>query len=787
MPLTVPAGGQAMRTFHATVPRVRAWTAETPALYTLLLSRRDAEGRVVEATTQRIGFRRVEIVNGELRVNGRRIMIRGVNRHETDPEHGHVVSLASMVHDVELMKQNNINAVRSSHYPNDPRWYELTDRYGLYVIDEANIESHPLTHSESTQIGDTPSWIPAHLARTQAMVERDKNHPSIIIWSLGNEAGHGVVFQTTYRWIKGRDPSRPVQYQPAGEDWYTDIYAPMYTPIAQLLAYADRPPGDKPSRPLIMIEYAHAFGNSEGNLQDYWDAIESRPKLQGGYIWDWVDQGLIRTNARGEPYVLIGHDYHPTLPTDGADLNNGLLAPDRQPHPHLWEVRKVYQPLVFTPADHHVGRFRVRNRLAFRNARDYDLRWSLEADGTEIAAGGLGPLDVPPGDSVAFDVPMANVRPEDHREYFLTISAYTRDSTPGVPAGMRMAWAQFDWTAWVQGTVSPPSDGVVLRLPPRPSAASASWTTTRVGDTLIVVGAGGELRVDAVTGLLTRWRRGGRNLLDRGPVANFWRAPTDNDLGNGMHKWAARWRYAGDSARTTGVTWQRDGDGVVITVRQRLAGIPADLTLTYTARADGDLHVGYDFVPAPESLAALSKIPRVGLSLRIPFAYRTMDWYGRGPQENYQDRWTSAAVGWWHGSVDNQFERYSRPQETGNKTDVRWIALRDRDGYGVMAIADERLSVSAWPFMQEDLDFRSSGSSASGLTEVSDYHGADIPLRDFITLNLDCKQMGVGGDTSWGRPVHEQYQLAPMPYHYGFRLRAVVPADGSVRDLGRRP
>ena len=385
--VTTPARGQATHTFRATVPAVRRWTAETPALYTLLVRRRDAQGRVVEATTQRIGFRRVEIVDGELRVNGQRIMIRGVNRHETDPDHGHVVSMASMVRDVELMKQNNINAVRSSHYPNDPRWYELTDRYGLYVIDEANIESHPLTHSESTQIGNTPSWIPAHLARTQAMVERDKNHPSIIIWSLGNEAGHGVVFETTYRWIKGRDPSRPVQYEPAKEDWYTDLYVPMYTPIEQLLAYADRPPGDKPSRPLIMIEYAHAFGNSEGNLQDYWDAIESRPKLQGGYIWDWVDQGLIRTNARGEPYVLIGHDYHPTLPTDGADLNNGLLTPDRQPHPHLWEVRKVYQPLEFKPVGSAQGILRLRNRLAFVNARAYDLRWTLESDGVEVAAG----------------------------------------------------------------------------------------------------------------------------------------------------------------------------------------------------------------------------------------------------------------------------------------------------------------------------------------------------------------------------------------------------------------
>jgi beta-galactosidase len=345
-----------------------------------------------------------------------------------------------------------------------------------------------------------------------------------------------------------------------------------------------------------------------------------------------------------------------------------------------------------------------------------------------------------------------------------------------------MAWAQFDWTAYpfIVGPSPTPA------MPPR-AETTPTWQIVRTGDTLAITGAGGELRFDAATGRWTRWRHAGRDLLDRGPVANFWRAPTDNDLGNGMHKWAARWKNAGDSARFVSLSWVRQGDSVVVTVHQRPFGVPADLTLSYTVRANGDVHVGYDFVPSTDSLGALSKIPRVGLSFRLPFAYRTMDWFGRGPQENYQDRWTSAAVGWWHGSVDNQFERYSRPQETGNKTGVRWISLRDRDGYGVMAIGDQPLSVSAWPFMQDDLDFRSSGASASGLTEVSDYHGADIPLRDFITLNLDCKQMGVGGDTSWGRQVHEQYQLAPGPYRYGFVLRAVTPEDGSVRDLGRRP
>ena len=340
--LSIEKEQQGTLLFSGTLSDIDSWTAETPRLYTLLIKLLDENDEVVEVLSDQIGFRNVSIANGQLLVNGRPIYIRGVDRHETDPYTGHVVSKERMEQDIRLMKQNNINAVRSSHYPNDPYWYELTDKYGLYVIDEANIESHPLANSGKTQIGNEMSWLPAHLEKTKRMFHRDKNHPSIIIWSLGNEAGWGKVFESTYDWLKEND-ARPVQYEPAELEHYTDIYCPMYPPIGKLEKYAKT----NPDRPAIMIEYAHAMGNSVGNLQDYWDVIEEYPVLQGGFIWDWVDQSLEYINESGVPYYAYGHDYHPDLPTDGNFLNNGLVNPKREPHPHLQEVKKVYQPIGF--------------------------------------------------------------------------------------------------------------------------------------------------------------------------------------------------------------------------------------------------------------------------------------------------------------------------------------------------------------------------------------------------------------------------------------------------------
>ena len=403
----------------------RLWSAETPNLYTLMITLKDGNNKVLEVVRNDIGFRHIEISNGQLKLNGKAITIRGVDRHETSPKHGHVVTKELMEQDIKLMKQFNINAVRSSHYPNDPYWYELTDKYGLYVIDEANIESHPLAINGKTQLGNELTWLPAHLDRTKRMFERDKNHPSIIIWSLGNEAGEGKIFEATYQWLKEHDGTRPVQYEPAGTEHYTDIYAPMYPSIERLVNYAKSMENVKAEhkRPAIMIEYAHAMGNSVGNLKDYWQAIEKYDVLQGGFIWDWVDQSLEYTNEQGVKYWAYGEDFHPYLPSDGNFLNNGLMDPNRKPHPHAYEVKKVYQAVRFNTVDLIKGLFSVENRFDFINLKQFQLNWRIEADGEVFAKGQQAFPDIKASESKNIQLKLPALSLSDHKEYFITLSA----------------------------------------------------------------------------------------------------------------------------------------------------------------------------------------------------------------------------------------------------------------------------------------------------------------------------------------------------------------------------
>ena len=738
---------------------VRPWTAETPHLYTLLLESVDADHTVTEVTRTRVGFRTVEIRENQLLVNGRAITIRGVNRHETHPETGHVVSEESMRRDLELMKQNNINAVRSSHYPNDPRWYELTDEVGLYVIDEANIESHPLAIHEDTQLGNEMSWLPAHLDRTRRMVERDKNHPSIIIWSLGNEAGEGDVFRHTYRWIKERDPTRPVQYEPAGLEDYSDIFCPMYPPIERLEEYAQ----GQPDRPAIMIEYCHAMGNSVGNLADYWAAIDRHAVLQGGFIWDWVDQSLAQVDEQGRRYWAYGHDYDPDLPTDGNFLNNGLVDPDRVPHPHLREVKKVYQPVRFI-LESTDGPIRVDNRYSFLDLDHLAFRWALQADGVEVATGDLAVETLEAGHSATVPLPRA-ARPrklDPGSEWHLTISASTREDTLAVPAGHEVAWEQFQ---------------VRRRSPHRETQEPPREVTVEDGPDAITLTADDAAFVfSKTTGTLDSWRWRGQDLLERGPAINFWRPPTDNDLGNGMHNWAAVWREAPDQRTLEGLEVERsDEGGVRVISRFDLPSLKATLETSYRLLAGGAVEIEQRFTPSqPKDLPVL---PRFGTQLAVPERFQHARWFGRGPHETYADRKTSGRVAIYQTNVREDFHRYSRPQETGNKTDVRWMALTDGETVGLLAVGDLPLSTSAWPFPMEELAFVPAAQgveSASGLVPVTARHGAEIEVGGAVTWNIDLGQMGVGGDTSWGRRVHPQYTLPAGPYHYRFRL---IPFD----------
>jgi len=739
---------------------VKKWSAETPHLYRVLITHSDRRGRPVEYLQQKIGFRTVEVRNGQLLVNDQPVYIRGVNRHETHPLTGHVISKETMLQDIRLMKQHNINAVRSAHYPNHPYWYELCDQYGLYVIDEANIESHPLANSEETQIGNEMSWLPAHLDRTQRMFHRDKNHPSIIIWSLGNEAGHGKIFQTTYDWLKENDPTRPVQYEPAELEAYTDIFCPMYPPIEKLEEYAQK----DPHRPAIMIEYCHAMGNSVGNLQDYWDVIEAYPALQGGFIWDWVDQSLQYVNDKGVPYFAYGHDYHPDLPTDGNFLNNGLVDPFRNPHPHLMEVKKVYEPIRFRAVDPAKGEIEIFNKNFFSNLDDFVFQWSISEDGKEVKKGHLSNVEILPQKKAVVSLPISNFQLRSGKEYILKMAALLKHPSLLIPENYELAWEQFRLPVGKTAPKIPHKD----RLP---------LTMSTTEEYIFISGDGFSMRLDALSGEITQFTYEGKDLLLSSPRPNFWRPPTDNDLGNGMHKWASVWKKAGKKATVRLVTTPEfRSKAISWKLRYELPDdISAGVFCTYTIHPDAHLLIEFEFLPEKTDLP---RPPRLGMQWQIPAAYRFMEWYGRGPHETYWDRKTSGQIGIWKGTVWDQMHRYSRPQETGNKTDVRWMVLKSDQNKGWLLKSENApLSVSAWHLSPDDLDFMAGAKgaeSASGLVPVTSKHGAELFPRDFITWNIDYKQMGVGGDNSWGRRVHKEYTIPLEKHKFSFRM---IPYD----------
>ncbi len=737
----------------------RLWSAEFPNLYTLVITLADKNDQVLEVIKDDIGFRHIEIKNSQLLVNGKAIYIRGVDRHETSPKHGHVVSKASMEQDIKLMKQFNINAVRSSHYPNDPYWYDLTDKYGMYVIDEANIESHPLAISKDTQIGNEESWIPAHLDRTKRMFERDKNHPSIIIWSLGNEAGEGKVFETTYQWLKDNDDSRPVQYEPAGEAHYTDIFAPMYPSIERLEKYAL----SNPHRPGIMIEYAHAMGNSVGNLQDYWDVIEKYDVLQGGFIWDWVDQSLEYTNSNGVKFWAYGKDFHPDLPSDGNFLNNGLVNPNREPHPHLFEVKKVYQPVKFSAKNIANAVFAIENKFAFANLATYQLQWQLTADGSEIASGFKAMPDIAAGETKLLALPevLPHLPKQSVKEYFITLKMVLDKPQALLEKGHEVAFEQFKLPVKVS--------------PAKKYIAKGQLNSKQQGGTVTIYNDDFSVSFDEKTGWLASYHYQGQPItsdkVTQPLKANFWRAPTDNDLGNGLQKRAQIWQQASDSLQLKQFTHAKQDNAMTVTAQYISELFAGGYQVNYNISADGRIKVTSELTLAENQ--DLPDIPRIGMQLVMPGQYQFMHWFGRGPHESYADRKASAAIGLYQLPVKEQIHHYARPQENANKTDVRWLALQNNANSGLLAVGEQALSASAWPYLQQDIDFiagKDGSASASGLVPVTTKHGAELLMRDLVTVNLDHKQMGVGGDTSWGRLVHKQYRIPAKSHQYTFTL-----------------
>ncbi|MCA9236240.1 MAG: DUF4981 domain-containing protein [Planctomycetales bacterium] len=750
---TVPPHEHRPAKFTAKIANPAKWTAETPNLYKLLVTVKNAAGEVVEVVPCNVGFRKVEIKDGLLQVNGRPLRVCGVNRHEHDPVAGHTISVESMIEDIKLMKEHNINTVRTCHYPNDPRWYDLCDQYGMYLIDEANIESHGMGYGRESLAKD-PAWGKAHMARMVAVVERDKNHPSVIIWSLGNEAGNGVNFYENYKWAKQRDPSRPVQYEQAGwGDWNTDIRCPMYASIDSIVNYARH----NPDRPLIECEYEHAMGNSCGNFKDYWDAIDAWPHLQGGCVWDWVDQGLLEHDDNGTPFWKYGGDYG-DKPNDGNFCCNGMVRPDRSPNPSLLEAKYCYQPIAMRAIDLPNGVVEIENRYGFQalDPEFVDLKWRIEEDGLPVAKGVVGDetLAIGPGDVRAFELQVGDLR-ATAGERFLIVEARLHADQPWGDAGTLIAAEQFALPG--AGAPSPKRDGAEVPVEVRDA-----------GDALELVQGDYVIAVSKATGAMTKYTKGGRAAWSGEIAPNFWRAPTDNDNGNGMPQRLGVWKNAFSDEHPVEVT--SDGDEIV--ARHMLLDGKAEVTLRYglTPEGDGTLRFELEFIPH----GALPELPRFGIQMTGPDALQNVTYFGRGPHENYVDRKASAMVSRYETTIDDLVHDYVRPQENGNRCDVRWIALTNDDGDGAIIIADGApLSVSAWPYSMSDLERAR--------------HVNELPERDFVTINYDGGQMGVAGDNSWGALPHAQYTLPPVHRKFSFLARPYTASMGDMGEVARRP
>jgi beta-galactosidase len=761
-------------TFEASITseleEVRPWSAENPNLYTMTAALKDDQGKTIEILGQKVGFRRLEIKGGQFLVNGKAIYFKGVNLHEHHDRKGHVVDEETMRKDIRTMKMHNINAIRTSHYPQPEKFYELCDQYGLYVVDEANIESHGFGATKQgpfdtiQHIAYRPEWKAAHMERIKRMVERDKNHPSIVIWSMGNECGNGPVFHEAYQWIKKRDPSRFVQFEQADMEENTDIVSPMYDRIDQLESYAR----NHSDRPLVLCEYAHAMGNSVGNFQDYWDVIEKHKVLQGGFIWDWVDQGLVKTNSDGEEFWAYGGDFGPPdVPSDGNFCLNGLVEPDRRPKPALEEVKKVHQFISFdlhqkeNPGQSLAGvAIEISNNYDFTNLDQFSFSWNLSSAGQKMASGDLELGSVGPGDVVTAPIQW-NLPPERQgTELILTISARTKSAKSLVPEGHEVAWEQF-----ILNPGAPVSLGV----------SEQSARLERNEESFVVETEISTVSFDRTTGIMKEFSILKENILkdEKGFIPNFWRAPIDNDFGNNMHKRCAEWRFVSKHRKLKSIRAEAKDGLVQVLVAYALENenqeLIADFDITYTFNGEGQILVESTFNRLKKDL---SETPRMGLNIELTKDMEQISWYGRGPFESYWDRKTGAKIGIYTSVVGDLYWPYLRPQENGNRTDVRWLALYSKEKkHGILIKGLPTIDFSAHHNRMEDFESleRTDGRHRDGDIVVN-RHTTDVVKRDLTSLNIDYRQMGVGGDNAWGARTHKEYRLEDSSYSYSFLI-----------------
>lgn len=647
--------------FTTTLKNVNKWSNETPYLYTLVLTLMDGKGDVIESTSGRVGFRQVEIKNAQLLVNGQPIEVRGVNLHEHHQTKGHVTDRETMIEDLRMMKQHNVNAVRTCHYPQPPLWYDLCDEYGIFLVSEANIEIHGMGgtydsfNDPSVHPAELPEWTGSILDREYTLVERDKNHPSVIIWSLGNESSNGKNFHKAYDWVKGRDNTRPVQYEQAHEEANTDIVCPMYAPLWNMKRYAER---TDVTRPYIQCEYAHAMGNSTGNFQEYFDIVRAYPHMQGGFIWDWVDQGILTKDENGDEYWAYGGDFGAYNYTNDENFCiNGLVQPDRTPHPGLKEVKKVYQDIRFAPVNAAAGEFNVENHFMYRDLKDYAFAWELLRNGEKIGEGNFD-VTLPAGKEKKMKVAFPAADFSDGNEYWLSVYAYTRKGDDLVPAGHEVAREQFV-IASNASAAAPSVAGSPAKMEKKGNHRAQNYIFT--------CSDGVKITINGNTGELTSYTVGGKNLINGAMTPSFWRAATDNDFGSNSQIKLNAWRGASFNKKLVDATEGQEGDLKTLTLKYRLPDVQADYTLKYTVYPDGQLGVTASLTGNEET----PELMRFGMQIPMEKKHENFRWFGRGPWENYSDRKTSSFMGIWEGKVADQYYPYIRPQETGNKTDVR--------------------------------------------------------------------------------------------------------------------
>lgn len=732
--------------FGHIVENVKPWSAETPNLYTMVVNVFDKSGKALESFRHRLGFRTVEMRNGQLLVNNVPILIRGVNRQEHDPNHGRTIALETMIQDIKMMKQFNINAVRCSHYPNRPEWYELCDEYGLYLVDEANIESHGMDYHKDGTLANYPDWENPFMERMSRMVMRDRNFTAIITWSLGNESGYGKNFETLYHWTKKFDPTRPVQYEAARREGLSDIYCPMYPRIWWLREFVNiRQP-----RPMIMCEYAHSMGNSTGNLQDYWDLIYKYDNLQGGFIWDWVDQTFAKKDEKGHDIWAYGGDMgYAGVPNDSNFCANGLVAADRSLHPHIWEVKKVYQYVHCEPTDFTKNRVSVTNRHDFVDLSDYYIRWTIEADGTETQSGKMDFPSIPARSSKEVMIPFKELAPSS-KEHFLKIETLTKHDNPYISKDFVIAIDQWELPVEVAVSVK--------------QVSKEKIDVTRSDDKIMIGNRLFSTEFSAVSGEMVSLKYGNKEMLKAGFRPNFWRALTDNDVPNGTPGRCAQWKNTIDRAKLVKVNVSPifDNASVDVKVQYRLEEQDAFIDIDYHILGNGIMKVEMSFVPGSRELP---EMPRFGMRMIMPQEYDQMSWFGRGPHENYADRKMSAAIGLYNASVWEQYHPYNRAQETANKCDTRWMSLCDKEGNGLLITGMQPLSVSAWNFTLDDIDYVP--------YDIQRKHGGSVEKKDLVWVNIDLRQMGVGGDNSWGAQVHPEYTITPKEMKYSFTIQPI--------------